>query len=85
MSFWIELHCDVRCEEADPRNLTRSLCWSNRNDNPAELFGSDVDGRFGVAEVKRIAVRQGFKRLRDGRWCCPGCATTLGGGNAAQG
>lgn len=73
MSVWIELHCDVRSEGQDPHDILQSRCWEMRNDNPAAMFADSCDGRRAVAMVKSYARKQGFKRLRDGRWSCPGC------------
>jgi hypothetical protein len=74
MGLWVELHCDVRAEGMIGFN---ARCSSDRNDNPAAMFASTADGRRVVARVRELARTAGFRRLRDGRWTCPGCWLTI--------
>lgn len=72
MGLWIELHCDVRREELNDHFEMRCDTLSGRK-YPSSMFGSTADGRRAVARIRELALKHGFTRLRDGRWCCPGC------------
>lgn len=76
MGLWVELHCDVRSEGLRSSDFTmRCDAMSGRN-YPSAMFGSGADGRRVVARVKALAREHGFTKLKDGRWCCPGCKET---------
>lgn len=77
MSIWLEIHCDVRSEVADPRKVNTGhsdiYCWSIRNDNPASSGANTQDAYAGA---RREANRQHWKRRRfewGTGWVCPHC------------
>jgi len=68
MSYWIELHCDVRMEGRDPNNILRAKCHSHENDNPAIIVKN-----FQMATlVNNLAKDKGWVHKK-GKWICPGC------------
>lgn len=71
MGLWVELHCDVRREGSTPG--LRPICEGNAGEHPGTMFSNAADGRRMAARVKEFARTAGYTRLKDGRWCCPGC------------
>lgn len=65
MGLYVEVMCDLRIAGTDPKNILRSLCWSDDNSNP--------QGRS-VGEARAEAKRQGWKLTGRQGAVCPGCA-----------
>lgn len=80
MTYWIEVHCDVRREGMKPQpmpgggdGMLEHACHTLRGDNPGAMvqYGNAAPLRA----AKAAALRAGWCR-RNGRkpvWICPGC------------
>jgi hypothetical protein len=68
MSYWVEVHCDVRKDGQHPTNPCRPRCRTHENENPALM----VPNLEQVSLVRQRALDRGWVR-RGRRWVCPGC------------
>lgn len=81
MSWWLEIHCDELLGGTDPDNILQQLCFTHRNDNV--MGGAPNSGeslRRAITNLKRQAIREGWRRTRKGdriHWICPGCQKGL--------
>lgn len=73
MGMWMEIHCDVRKDGQDPRDITISRCYSNRGDTEmgmAHNTKASVEANRKILE--KSAIKRGWKKTK-GDWACPGC------------
>lgn len=78
MSYWVEVHCDVRSETPNPSlsGLNNGdVCHSLSNNNPATMIWSFIG--LSVQRVQRTARKQGWVKRQvngeRGAWVCPHC------------
>jgi hypothetical protein len=74
MTYWIEVHCDIRTEGMVPHRPCGELvhrCRSNRGDNPGVMVRPDQS----VVVLAANTARQAGWVRTNGRWVCPGCRT----------
>jgi hypothetical protein len=73
MSFWIEIHCDVRSDgPRDPARL-RPFCHTQAG-NLMGMLASNGNIPKVVAMVRADALKAGWIKTRRG-WECPACKT----------
>lgn len=81
MSYWIEVHCDVRSTTSNPaksRLNNANVCWELRNDNPSAMVLDVVTAsRVAVSEARRQGYVRRVMTMDDGYrfmgWVCPHC------------
>ena len=78
MAYWIEIHCDVRKEQATPTG--GPACFSESNNSHGVRVESASNIKGAVAMLSRKIESLGWHRNgRTGEWCCPACKKIAGG------
>jgi hypothetical protein len=73
MSFWVELHCDIRLGHGN--QFDDVACHTQRGDLLGMLVSGASHVRFTPSALRTEAIRKGWKKSRLG-WACPNCQAT---------
>ena len=71
MSYWVELHCDVKANGLNAYN--EPGCFTHRNENIGALVNNL--GAAGIM-LKDIAIQRKWQKIKRG-WACPYCKHSL--------
>lgn len=74
MSYWVELHCDVKAGRRPGEVWIFPPCETNSNNSPGAMSRSLGRAKKSLIEE---ALERGWRRFNGGQWACPYCFTRL--------
>lgn len=72
MSFWIELHCDMRKAGFGKDGVSHG-CETLRGDNQGFMRRTKVGANTAMTDLQSDARKRGWKKTMEG-WSCKFCA-----------
>jgi len=74
MSIWLEIHCDIRKDGINHKDILFHRCYSHRNDNVMAMSGNNsiTSVRNVLKFLEQEAIDQGWVKVGS-KWACPGC------------